>query len=295
MDSLVLWIIGFTALGGVLSVIVAAAYLLLPESTRTRMLSPMVSFAIGALLGASFLAILPHAFEIPGVDAHHVTLTVLCGILIFFLLEKMVIWRHCHTHDCDVHGGTNVGRSQHPASRDTSTSLYSAGTTGMPVADEYHALDVDRARNAAAGNLILIGDGIHNMVDGVLIAAAFLTDIHLGVITSIAVIAHEIPQELGDFAILLHSGYSRSRALLYNALTGLTTIIGGVVAYFSLSLANQLVPYVLAIAASSFIYIAVADLIPGLHKRPEFSATVQQFVLIVLGVAVIYAAHSTLH
>ncbi len=278
MNPLILWIIVFTAIGGVLSVFAAAAFLLVPEATRTRLLSPMVSFAIGALLGASFLALLPHAFETPGVDVHRVALTVLCGILVFFLLEKMVIWRHCHTHDCDVHGGTNV-----------------AGTGRR--SDDVHGgvPDVDRARHAATGNLILIGDGIHNMVDGVLIAAAFLTDIHLGIITSIAVIAHEIPQELGDFAILLHSGFSRSRALLYNALTGLTTIVGGVVAYFSLSLAEQLVPYVLAVAASSFIYIAVADLIPGLHKRPEFSATVQQIALIVLGVVVIFLAHSTLH
>ena len=260
MDSLILWIVVFSALGGVLSVFAAAAFLLVPEATRARLLSPMVSFAIGALLGAAFLAILPHAFETPGVDAHQIALTVLCGILVFFLLEKMVIWRHCHTHDCEAH---------------------------VP--------DVDRARHAATGKLILIGDGIHNMVDGVLIAAAFLTDIHLGVITSVAVIAHEIPQELGDFAILLHSGYSRARALLYNALTGLTTIVGGIVAYYSLSFANELVPYVLAVAASSFIYIAVADLIPGLHKRPEFSATMQQMTLIALGVIVIYAAHSTLH
>lgn len=277
MDSLILWIIVFTALGGVLSVFAAAAFLLVPDAIRARLLSPMVSFAIGALLGASFLAILPHAFEVPGVDAHQVTLTVLCGILVFFLLEKMVIWRHCHTDDCDVHGGTNVAGDR---------------TSG---ATEAHVPDLEHARHAATGNLILIGDGIHNMVDGVLIAAAFLTDVHLGVITSMAVIAHEIPQELGDFAILLHSGFSRSRALLYNALSGLTTIVGGVVAYFSLSLANQLVPYVLAVAASSFIYIAVADLIPGLHKRPEFSATVQQIVLIVLGVLVIFVAHSTLH
>jgi zinc and cadmium transporter len=260
MNSLILWIIVFTALGGALSVLAAGAFLLLPESVRTRMLSPMVSFAIGALLGAAFLAILPHAFEVPGVDAHSVTLTVLCGILVFFLLEKMVIWRHCHTDDCEVH---------------------------VP--------DVDKARHAATGNLILIGDGIHNMVDGVLIAAAFLTDVHLGVVTSIAVIAHEIPQELGDFAILLHSGFSRGKALVYNMLTSLTTVIGGVVAYFSLSLANAVVPYVLAIAASSFIYIAVADLIPGLHKRPEFSDTVQQIVLIAFGVIVISVAHATLH
>jgi zinc and cadmium transporter len=154
---------------------------------------------------------------------------------------------------------------------------------------------MDKVRNAATGNLILIGDGIHNMVDGVLIAAAFLTDVHLGVVTSIAVIAHEIPQELGDFAVLLHSGFSRGKALLYNMLTSLTTVIGGVVAFYSLSLANRIVPYVLAVAASSFIYIAVADLIPGLHKRPEFSATVQQIVLIALGVTVISVAHAMLH
>ena len=260
MNSLILWIIVFTALGGVLSVLAAGAFLLLPERVRTRMLSPMVSFAIGALLGAAFLAILPHAFEVPGVDAHSVTLTVLCGILVFFLLEKMVIWRHCHTDDCEAH---------------------------VP--------DVDKARHAATGNLILIGDGIHNMVDGVLIAAAFLTDVHLGVVTSIAVIAHEIPQELGDFAVLLHSGFSRGKALLYNMLTSLTTVIGGVVAFYSLTLANRIVPYVLAVAASSFIYIAVADLIPGLHKRPEFSATLQQIVLIALGVTVISVAHAMLH
>jgi zinc and cadmium transporter len=260
MNSLILWIIVFTALGGVLSVLAAGAFLLLPESVRARMLSPMVSFAIGALLGAAFLAILPHAFEVPGVDAHSVTLTVLCGILVFFLLEKMVIWRHCHTEDCEAH---------------------------VP--------DMDKVRKAATGNLILIGDGIHNMVDGVLIAAAFLTDVHLGVVTSIAVIAHEIPQELGDFAILLHSGFSRGKALVYNMLASLTTVIGGVVAYFSLSLANVAVPYVLAIAASSFIYIAVADLIPGLHKRPEFSDTVQQIVLIAFGVIVISVAHTMLH
>ena len=260
MDSLILWIIVFTALGGVFSVLMAAAFLLLPDRVRTRMLSPMVSFAIGALLGAAFLAILPHAFESPGTDAHTITLTVLCGILVFFLLEKMVIWRHCHTEDCEAH---------------------------VP--------DLDQARQAASGKLILIGDGIHNMVDGVLIAAAFVTDVHLGVVTSIAVIAHEIPQELGDFAILLHSGFSRGKALAYNMLTSLTTVIGGVVAYFSLSLANAVVPYVLAIAASSFIYIAVADLIPGLHKRPEFSATVQQIVLIAFGVIVISVAHAMLH
>lgn len=315
MDSLIVWIVIFTALGGVLSVLAAAGFLLVPEARRTQLLGPLVSFAIGALLGASFLGLLPHALEGVGPhQTHEITATVLFGLLAFFLLEKMVLWRHCHVHDCDVHGGTNVGRSQHPASRDTRTSLYSAGTAGTSGATEVHGEadaatggtnprdvrdyspdTVARAQKAAAGNLILIGDGIHNFVDGVLIAAAFLVDIKLGVVTSLAVIAHEIPQELGDFAILLHSGFSRGRALLYNVLSSLTTVVGGIAAYFSLALALSVVPYVLAIAASSFIYIAVADLIPGLHKRPEFRATVQQIGLIGLGVAVIVVADVLLH
>lgn len=293
MDPLLFWIIGFTAVGGVLSVVTAAAFLLLSEQTRAHLLAPMVSFAIGALLGAAFLAILPHAFEMPGVDAHTVALTVLCGILVFFLLEKLVIWRHCHTHDCDVHGSTHVAGDRKPRAADGHESMHRAKNARPATA--VTPLAVDEARKAATGNLILIGDGIHNMLDGVLIAAAFMTDVHLGIITSIAVIVHEIPQELGDFAILLHSGYSRARALTYNALTGLTTVIGGLAAYFSLSFIHQLAPYVLAVAASSFIYIAVADLIPGLHKRPEFSATVQQVALIVLGIIVISVAHSSLH
>ena len=313
MDSLIVWIVAFTALGGVLSVLAAAGFLLVPEARRTQLLGPLVSFAIGALLGASFLGLLPRALEGVGPrETYGITAAVLLGLLGFFLLEKMVLWRHCHVQDCDVHGGTNVGRSQHPASLDTRTSLYSAGTAGTSGATEVHgeadaatgagseraivhAPNIEQARKAAAGNLILIGDGIHNFVDGVLIAAAFLTDIKLGVVTSLAVIAHEIPQELGDFAILLHSGFSRARALFYNVLSSLTTVVGGIAAYFSLALALSVVPYVLAIAASSFIYIAVADLIPGLHKRPEFSATVQQIGLIGLGVAVIVVADVLLH
>lgn len=294
MNSLILWIIVFTVLGGVLSIFAAAAFLLLPERLRARLLSPMVSFAIGALLGAAFLAILPHAFESPGIDPHSITLTVLCGILVFFLLEKMVIWRHCHIDDCDVHGSTNVAEGRMPGATDVHGSA-AVPDEGGTESKSLPLPDMDEVRRKATGNLILIGDGIHNMVDGVLIAAAFLTDIRLGVVTSIAVIAHEIPQELGDFAILLHSGYSRSRALMYNILSSLTTVMGGVVAYFSLSLANQLVPYVLAVAASSFIYISVADLIPGLHKRPEFSATLQQIMLIACGIAVISIMRAMLH
>lgn len=246
------WIVLACLAGGVLSVGAAAFALVL----RAKWIPMLVSFAIGTLLGAAFLEVLPHAFaegEPPRVAA-----AILGGILGFFLLEKLLLWRHSHDH------GEDAGPLHH-------------------------------REHSRAGALIVVGDAIHNFVDGVLIAAAFLTDIHLGIITAIAVAAHEIPQELGDFAILLDSGFTRRKALLYNVLAGLTTVVGAVLAYYSLALAQAAVPYVLAIAASSFIYIAVADLIPGLHKRVEGAATLQQGVLIGFGVAVIYTAHSLLH
>ena len=265
--TLLAWIILFTLLGGVLSVLAAALFLLLPESQRTRVLPAMVSFAIGALLGAAFLAVLPHALAAPGVrDMHAITGTVLLGLLGFFLLEKLVLWRHCHTHECEAHGAIEAIN---------------------PLAIHGHA--------TASGYLILFGDGVHNFVDGVLIAAAFLTDVHLGVVTALAVAAHEIPQEVGDFAILLHSGFTRGKALFYNVLASLTTVLGGVLAYFSLGVAQAALPYVLAVAASSFIYIAVADLIPGLHKRLEPRVTLEQVLLIGAGVLTIYFAHAALH
>lgn len=268
--TLLTWIVLFTLLGGVLSVLAAASFLLVPEPQRTRLLPAMVSFAIGALLGAAFLAVLPHALSAPGVgDLHVITGVVLLGLLGFFLLEKMVLWRHCHTHECEVHGGTSVAGDRTPGAV--------------------------HGQASAAGTLILVGDAVHNFVDGVLIAAAFMADTHLGIVTALAVAAHEIPQEVGDFAILLHSGFSRTRALVYNVLSSLTTVVGGVLTYYSLSSLQSLTPYVLAVAASSFIYIAVADLIPGLHKRLEPRATLEQVLLIGAGVLVIHFAHATLH
>lgn len=258
--SLLLWIILFSLVGGVLSVIAAAIFLLFPDHQRERLLPHAVSFAIGAMLGAAFLGLLPHAVTGEAhLEFHQLGMTVLLGILSFFLMEKMVLWRHCHAHDCEAHAPTAEHRRQ------------------------------------ATGTLILIGDGIHNMVDGVLIAAAFLTDLHLGIVTSLAVAAHEIPQEVGDFAVLLHSGLSRQKAFLFNIFTSLTTVIGSVMAYFMLQHALNTVPYVIAIAASSFIYIAVADLIPGLHQRVGAKVTFQQISLILLGIGMIYFAHSTLH
>jgi zinc and cadmium transporter len=150
-------------------------------------------------------------------------------------------------------------------------------------------------RDAASASLILFGDGFHNVLDGVLIAAAFLTDTHLGVVTAIAVFAHEIPQEVGDLAILLNGGLSRRKALVLNLLASLTSVVGGVIAYFALEPALHLLPYALAIAASSFLYVAVADLIPGLHRQIDMGSGVAQFTLIALGVIVIYTSHATLH
>ena len=150
-------------------------------------------------------------------------------------------------------------------------------------------------RNKAAGTLILVGDTIHNFVDGILITAAFMTDIHLGIVTALAIAAHEIPQELGDFVILLHSGFNRKKALYYNILASLGTVVGALLAYFALSDMQHLLPYILVIAASSFIYIAVADLIPGLHDKVKPSETLQQISLIAAGTLFIFIAHSSLH
>jgi zinc and cadmium transporter len=258
--TLLLWIVVFCLLGGILSVLAAALFLVFPEAVRNRLLPHLVSFATGALLGAALLGLLPHALEAAGnADFHTVPFAVLLGLLGFFSLEKMVLWRHCHVAHCEVHGPDQAIKAR------------------------------------STGTMILIGDGLHNFLDGILIAGAFLTDIHLGIVTSLAVAAHEIPQEVGDFAILLHSGFKRSRAFLFNILTSLTTVLGGVLAWLALQRMEAALPYVLAIAASSFIYIAVADLIPTLHQRVEVSATFQQLLLISAGVLVIYVTHSTLH
>src|SRR6266705_1935441 len=218
------WISAATVAGGVISIAIAAMFAL---SAPASWVPALVSFAIGTLLGAVFLEILPHAIGSTG-NLQALFATVLAGILGFFVLEKLVLWRHCHIEDCEAH--------------------------------DHHADPSDRGRS---GLMIIIGDGFHNFVDGILIAAAFLQSTELGVVTAAAIIAHEIPQEIGDFVILLHSGYSKRAA-------------------------QEWIGTVLALAAASMIYVAVADLIPGLHRRPELRATAQQVVLIALGVALIW-------
>jgi zinc and cadmium transporter len=253
-------IVLFTLLGGALSAAIAGLFLLLPERQRVQSLPHMVSFATGALLGAALLALIPHAIMGAGLfRVHDIGVALVAGICLFFVLEKFLLWRHCHSEDYETHE-----------------------------AHEHH-------RRQASGVLVLAGDAFHNTLDGVLIAAAFLTDFHLGVVTALAIMAHEIPQEVGNFAVLLHSGMSRARALAWNIATSLTAVVGGVIAYFSLRQALGLLPYALAIAAASLLYVAVADLIPGLHRRSDTRASLAQVALIGLGILVVSFAESQAH
>lgn len=243
--SPITWIVLMCLTGTVASMVVS---LLVSLAAHPRIVPILVSYAIGAMLGAVFLDLLPHAFE-HAADVHQITTTVLGGILFFFLLEKLVLWRHCHDNHCEGH--------EHPA----------------------HMHDAK-----ASGWLILLGDMVHNFVDGILIAAAFSASTEVGIVTALAIIAHEIPQEAGDFVILLHSGFGRSKAIILNILSSVPMMASAVITYLLLSGLESWVPTMLALAAASLLYVSVADLIPGLHKRPELKATGLQIVMILLGV-----------
>ena len=216
-----------------------------------------VSFAVGTLLGAAFLEIIPHAYELSR-DLHQISLIVLIGILVFFILEKLLVWRHCHGSHCENHS---------------------------PVVNH----DVKK------GSILIIGDCFHNFIDGILIASAFIVDINLGLITALAIIVHEIPQEISNFSILINSGYSLSRTLMMNIITGCAMIVGAILAYFVLNDLEELIPIILSLAASSMIYVAISDLIPSLHKKVQIMQTLQQTFSILFGVLIIYFLHSLIH
>lgn len=253
---ILLWIIPFTLLGGVLSALLASVLLLFPEGVRAALLPRLVSFAIGALLGAAFLDLLPEAIHAAGpARVQGIGLALALGVLGFFLLEKLAFWHHGHeTHDAELHP--------------------------------------EHLRRKAAGTLIVIGTGLHNFLDGVLLGASFLTDVRLGVVLAIAVIAHQIPQQVGDISVLLFAGTRRGRALALSALSGATMVLGGILAWGFLGNAQQFIPYVLAITAASLIYIAVADLIPGLHRHEGTRLSVLTVVLIAAGIALIYGVEA---
>ena len=253
-----LYIIVATLAGGVLSVLIAAA---VTVSALNLVVRHMVSLSTGVLLGTALLDILPEAFESKA-SPQSLFLTLLIGLLCFFLLEKAELYRHGHHHEGD---------------------------------DHHHHHGFDQAQAGRGGSSVLLGDSIHNFCDGLIIAAAFLADTRLGVVTSLAIVAHEIPQEVGDYMVLLNAGLSRARALAYNAVSGLAAVLGGVLGYFLVGPWTELFPYLLVIAASSFIYVAVADLIPQLQHRLSLRETMVQLAWLAAGLGTIALAVSQLH
>jgi zinc and cadmium transporter len=249
-----LWILFSCFIGGLLSIITAA---LLTLHTRIYLISHLVSYAVGAMLGAVFLEILPDAFRLSN-NIETTTFIVVFGILLFFIIEKLLLWRHCHGDHCEVH---DLHQVEH------------ASKNHQPTHDE-----------GRSGSMIMAGDFFHNFVDGILIGSAFMVSKNVGIVTALAIIAHEIPQEVGNFLILLHSGYKKKEAFIFNLFASFSTLLGGLLAYFILESMMNLIPFILGLVASSMIYVSIADLIPGLHKKTELRSTIFQVSLIALGI-----------
>jgi zinc and cadmium transporter len=235
------WAVGLTLVGSLGGVLVASALLFFNERIRLKIVPWLVSYAVGTLLGVALLVLLPEALA--HLSARTVLGSLLGGIMLFFLLEKLVLWRHCHTHDCEAHG--------------------------------------------MAAPMVIIGDAFHNFLDGVVIGTAVRTSIPLGISTALAVATHEIPQELGDFAILLNAGYTRRNALILNIASGGSAVLGAVLAVFALDWLPQMNQYILSVAAAGFLYVAMADLIPDLHRGRIDSTTFRQLGLAVAGIGTV--------
>jgi zinc and cadmium transporter len=233
--------LGLSILGSCGGLLVASSLLLFNDHVRARVVPWLVSYAVGALLGVALLALIPEALEslTPGA----VFGTLLAGIIAFFMLEKLVLLRHCHADECQVHGAT--------------------------------------------ATLVLVGDAFHNFIDGAIISVAVLSSVPLGVNTAIAVAAHEIPQEVGDFAILLAAGYSRGRAMLLNLVSGVSGLAGALLAYGAVEVVPGATPYVLAFSSASLIYIAMADLIPDLHRGQIDASGTRQVALMAGGIGTV--------
>jgi zinc and cadmium transporter len=255
-----------TLAGGVLSVLLAATLAL---TWLPRFADRMVAYAVGVLLAFAFTSLLPEAVHL-GLEPEQAGQWLLGAVMVFFFLEKAALWRHDHTHGAPGHG------HPHPHAHG-----HGLGLGGHP----------------PQVAMIVLGDGLHNFVDGVLIAAAFLVDPALGWATTAAILAHELPQEIGDFMVLLAAGVGKARALFLNAVSGGAMVLGGIGGYFALDGVQSAVPYVLVVAAASFIYIAVADLVPELHRHRRFRDASAQLALMVAGVATVqvvglFAHHS---
>ena len=235
------WAVGLTLAGSLGGVLVASALLFFNDRLRVKLVPWLVSYAVGTLLGVALLVLLPEALA--NLSHKAVLGSLLAGIMLFFLLEKLVLWRHCHTHDCEAHG--------------------------------------------MAAPMVIIGDAFHNFLDGVIIGTAVRTSIPLGVSTALAVATHEIPQEIGDMAILLHAGYSRRKAFILNLASGASAVLGAIVAVFALEWVPQITQYVLSVAAAGFLYVAMADLIPDLHRGRIDSTTLRQLALTLAGIGTV--------
>ena len=256
------WIIAVSFAGGITSLFLASVIF---KNSNNTLTSNMVSLAVGTLLTTAFLEIIPHAMEESNNNFHSISFTVLIGILVLFILEKLLIWRHCHGPDCNKHSECGTGESN--------SNISANGKSGI----------------------VVIGDLFHNFVDGILIASAFLVDIKLGLITALSMMLHCLPQEMSIFSVLLHSGVSKFKAYMWNIASSFATLFGGLLSFYILSIMESFVPYVLAIAASSMIYIAISDLIPGLHKKTELKESIKQISLILVGVLIIYFIHELVH
>lgn len=253
-----LWILATILISSIASLTIAA---LLSFTTLSKVVERMVSLSVGVMLSTTFLHALPEAFEMTD-NAVLLCEVVLAGLFGFFLLQKLAILRHSHHHEGDGHD---------------------------------HEEDHDKEQAGASGWMILVGDGFHNFTDGIMIAAAFLADFKLGIVTALAIGIHEIPQEVGDFIVLLNAGFTKTRAYVYNLLSSALAIVGGLLGYFLLEKVQFLIPYVLALASSGFIYIAVSDLIPQMQKKVTVKESIPQVILIAIGVAIIYGITHTLH
>jgi len=243
------WILLVTILNGLVAIIGAMIFLSFKQKSHKSLIY-FVSFTTGALLGGAFLHFLPEAAA--ELSLAKTTLLTLAGFIIFFFLETYLHWHHCHTHECDEHG---------------------------------HSHDKEKP----FAQLLLYGDAIHNFIDGIIIASSFIISIPFGIITSILIIAHELPQEISDFAVLIYGGYSKKKALIYNFLSQLTAVLGGILGYFFLGLRDQAV-YLLPIAAGGFLHIAISDLIPEIFKEKDPLKRITNMLIIVAGILVLLSA-----
>jgi len=245
-------------LGSLGALIPACLVLFIPDGWRNRAMPYLLSYATGTMLATAIIGLIPEALE--HISILEVGVSLLAGLVLFFVLEWTVIWRHAHEDES--------GHEPHASGHDHGHAHGIAKKTGM---------------------LVLIGDGVHNMADGIAIGAACVASPGLGLVTTLAVLGHEVPQELSDFTILLSSGFSRWRAFFWNTLSGLGTLVGVVVAFGGLGYAEAIVPYALSVAAASFLYIGLADLVPGLHGRVGAAKGLWQFAMMIAGMVTIGA------